>query len=213
MTDSQSVSTARDKRRRELLKVAQRLFLAEGYQGTSVSAIVRAAGVAQGTFYLYFKSKEQVLLHLRGGVLADYLRSFETGLAGPGAADERLVNGLERIYGAVRRSRPLVRVIRQAASGEETEQVWLEGKETLARPLAALIEVGVEDGSFQVDDAAMSAYLTLALFDDLLYEALEYGKPASGRRTLRHGSRFLLRALGSDPARVEALVPLPARGR
>jgi len=45
-------------RRQQLLQVAEELSLESGYGKTSVSRIVKTAGVAQGTFYLYFASKE-----------------------------------------------------------------------------------------------------------------------------------------------------------
>jgi hypothetical protein len=45
-------------RRQQLLHVAEELSLESGYGKTSVSRIVKTAGVAQGTFYLYFASKE-----------------------------------------------------------------------------------------------------------------------------------------------------------
>ncbi len=186
------------------------MFLSEGYSSTSVSAIVRAAGVAQGTFYLYFKNKEQILVHLRTEVLRDYIASFEAGRQRRPAekADARLVDGLGEIFKSVKRHRDLVRVFREATSGEQTERLWIEGRETFASPFAELIQEGVDDGSFQTDDPRITAHLGLAVFDDLLYEALEYGKPASGRQTLIHGTRFLLRALGSPAARVDELVPL-----
>lgn len=42
-----------EERRRELIACAQTLFYTKGYEGTSVSDIVNAVGVAQGTFYYY----------------------------------------------------------------------------------------------------------------------------------------------------------------
>jgi len=199
-------------RRQDVLAAARRLFVARGYKDTSVAAIVREAGVAQGTFYLYFRSKEHVLARMRADVLADYVSAFQSGAGGAGGSDAALVRGLERINRAVKRHRDLLRVFRQAASGEETEQVWLEGRETLARPLARLIEGGVAEGRLAVDDPRLAAHLVLALFDNLLYEAVAYRKPASSRRTLTHASRFMLRALGAAEERVEELVPLGRGG-
>lgn len=213
MTDSQSQSktsrrNAPRNRRGDLLKAARRLFLAEGYRRTSVSAIVRAAGVAQGTFYLYFKSKEQVMAVLRVEVLEDYVASFVDGLGGAGLTDERLVAGVTMVFEAVCRQRALVRVIRQAATGEQTERVWIEGRETMARPLATLLEQGVKDGSFHIDDPLMSAHLVMTVLDDLLYEAVEYGRPADGPTTLVHACRFVLRGLGAAPGRIDEIVSL-----
>jgi AcrR family transcriptional regulator len=43
-----------------ILEGAERLFGQQGFHATSVSDITREAGVAQGTFYLYFDSKEAI---------------------------------------------------------------------------------------------------------------------------------------------------------
>ena len=48
-------------RRKEILDAAVRLFEEKGYDDTAVSDIVKKVGVAQGTFYYHFKSKEEVL--------------------------------------------------------------------------------------------------------------------------------------------------------
>lgn len=57
--------TARGRRTRDkLLRASESLFGARGFHGTSVVDITRTAGVAQGTFYLYFESKEEVFRQL-----------------------------------------------------------------------------------------------------------------------------------------------------
>src|SRR4051794_34909474 len=43
-----------------LLRAASGVFAARGYQGTTVGAITEAASTAHGTFYLYFRNKEDV---------------------------------------------------------------------------------------------------------------------------------------------------------
>lgn len=48
-------------RRNELINAAEELILIHGYDQTSVSDIVKKVGVAQGTFYHYFKSKDDVI--------------------------------------------------------------------------------------------------------------------------------------------------------
>jgi AcrR family transcriptional regulator len=48
-------------RQAELMDAAQELFMILGYQQTTVSTIVKKVGVAQGTFYYYFASKEAIL--------------------------------------------------------------------------------------------------------------------------------------------------------
>jgi len=50
-----------DERKDEFLETAQQLFFAQGYDQTSVDAIIRKMGLSKGTFYYYFESKEDLL--------------------------------------------------------------------------------------------------------------------------------------------------------
>ncbi len=214
MTDSQSVTDRassrrkdrRRNRRKQLIAASRKLFLKKGFGETSVSAIVAAAGVAQGTFYLYFDSKADVLLYMRAEVLEDYLGSFQGAMEGDAPADERLVAGIRAIQEAVNRHRAIIRVFREATTSDELSRVWVAGREALAVPLARLVEQGVSDGSFRVQDAQMSAMITLSLYDDLLYEAYEYNKPAGPEETFRASVAFVLRGLGVEGRRIDAIL-------
>ena len=62
VTESRTLSEA--ERRQQILKAARAVFDEKGYESATVSDIVRRAGVAQGTFYLYFPSKKDVVVGL-----------------------------------------------------------------------------------------------------------------------------------------------------
>lgn len=48
-------------RKKEIIKVAYELFITKGYENTSVDEIIAKAGIAKGTYYYHFESKEQIL--------------------------------------------------------------------------------------------------------------------------------------------------------
>lgn len=50
-----------DERRNEILDTAQRLFYEKGYEKCTVNDILKEVAIAKGTFYYYFKSKEEVM--------------------------------------------------------------------------------------------------------------------------------------------------------
>ena len=52
-------------RRGELLQAARQVFERDGYHGTTVSAVVQAAGLSQGAFYLYFADKKGIFAALQ----------------------------------------------------------------------------------------------------------------------------------------------------
>lgn len=48
-------------RKKELIKIAYELFITKGYENTSVDEIILKAGIAKGTYYYHFASKEEML--------------------------------------------------------------------------------------------------------------------------------------------------------
>lgn len=51
-------------KRRQILDGAREVFRAKGYEGASMDAIAKAAGVSKGTLYVYFTNKDELFEHL-----------------------------------------------------------------------------------------------------------------------------------------------------
>lgn len=68
-------------RRAELMNAAQRLFLQNGVDLTSIEQITDGADVAKGTFYLHFASKDDVLLALRDRFIREFLEELKKAIA------------------------------------------------------------------------------------------------------------------------------------
>lgn len=79
-----------DFRRRQILDAARQSFVRDGIAGTTVAGIALSAGLAKGTVYLYFKSKEEILRHLLTDDLAEFHELTVPIPEGPGSLDERL---------------------------------------------------------------------------------------------------------------------------
>jgi len=68
-------------RRQAILKAAMKVFAQRGYAAATIRTIAREAHIAQGTIYLYFSSKRDILLALYRSMI---LESFEELLVRPG---------------------------------------------------------------------------------------------------------------------------------
>lgn len=55
------ITKEHDERRSEILDIAEKLFHIKGYDKCTINDILKEVGIAKGTFYHYFKSKEEVL--------------------------------------------------------------------------------------------------------------------------------------------------------
>jgi TetR/AcrR family fatty acid metabolism transcriptional regulator len=79
-----------DEKRRRILQAAVRVFARKGYFASRVADIARRAGVADGTIYLYFRSKEDILVSLFDEVMASHLGRLRSELKGRKGAPARL---------------------------------------------------------------------------------------------------------------------------
>ncbi len=60
-------------RRAEILEAAQRIFLAEGYQGATIRKIADEVGVSSTALYMHFPDKDQILLEICDGAINEML--------------------------------------------------------------------------------------------------------------------------------------------
>ena len=68
------VDENKKKKKEALFNTAYELFTTKGINATAISDIVEKAGVAKGTFYLYFKDKYDIKNNLPLSRLMNYLR-------------------------------------------------------------------------------------------------------------------------------------------
>lgn len=78
-------------RKREIMDMAAKLFMSRGYEETSINLIVNQLGVAKGTFYHYFQSKEEIL----EAILEDYLSKYADWISA--TVNEDSMNAYEKL--------------------------------------------------------------------------------------------------------------------
>ncbi|MCC6995860.1 MAG: TetR/AcrR family transcriptional regulator [Deltaproteobacteria bacterium] len=110
-------------RRAQVLAVARRVFAERGYHATSVADIIEAAGIARGTFYLYFVSKRSIfdeLLDNLFSLLTAVLRRVDMT---PGAPPplEQMRDNMDRILGVLDDNRDLTRILMREAVGLDAD--------------------------------------------------------------------------------------------
>jgi len=99
-----------DKRER-ILDAAVRVFAKKGFHATRVSEVAKAAGVADGTIYLYFKSKDELLVSLFEDRVERLLKFLQTELPASATASEKLKRIIELQLGLLEGERDLAEVI------------------------------------------------------------------------------------------------------
>jgi AcrR family transcriptional regulator len=107
-------------RREQLLSAAREVLAQNGYERTTVSSIASKASVAQGTFYLYFPSKEAL-----PGAIAEQMCSAMGDIASDAATAGSFDDGLEQlVYGSFQVADDFSDVLLIANRGIELCEDW-----------------------------------------------------------------------------------------
>ena len=78
-------------KRRQILDAAVKVFARKGYFTARVSDVASSAGVADGTIYLYFKNKEDIIVSLFADVLERHLARAKEEIAGARTPRDKLL--------------------------------------------------------------------------------------------------------------------------
>ncbi|MDR3687100.1 MAG: TetR/AcrR family transcriptional regulator [Coriobacteriia bacterium] len=160
-----------DVRRDELLDTALSLFLECGYERTSVEHITAAVGVAKGTFYHYFATKQELLEQLVGRFTDELFVEAEQAISQvDGSAIDRLRAffvassqiKLGRKNETLMLTRPLFMPENQLLLSRMMEG-WIDQ----TRPIVlSIIQQGCAEGTFHVPDPEAMAEVWLSLWFD-----------------------------------------------
>ncbi len=149
----------RESRRASVLVVARQVFSEKGYSATSIDDLIEAAGIARGTFYLYFESKRAIFDELLDGLLISLRALVHRVDVAAGAAPPilQLEATVERILQTLRDNRDVARILLREAVGIDAH---VDGKlhDFYGRLLAMIvsaIETGKTMGIVRANDPAV----------------------------------------------------------
>ena len=161
-----------DKRRR-ILDAAVSVFAQSGFYNAKVSQIAKEAGVADGTIYLYFKNKEDILIQVFIDAMDDILHLQEDASAEISDPIERLRTFIHVHLASVAGSRARAEVItvelRQSSKFMHNTDMKPFGR--YLAMIARIVEDGVRSGVFAPSsDARLIARALFGAVDELALE-------------------------------------------
>jgi len=139
-------------KRRQILDAAVGVFAQKGYFTARVSDIAQLAGVADGTIYLYFKNKEDIIVSLFADVLERHLDRAKQEIAAARAPREKLL-AIARHHLAALSERRDVAILFQTELRQSTLMSRLSSRELRSYfdLLSKVIEGGQAQGVFRAD--------------------------------------------------------------
>jgi AcrR family transcriptional regulator len=157
-----------DVRREQLLNAAETVLVREGLRSTTVADVAVEAGVAKGTTYLYFRSKDELIAALRARYLERFIAALTGDLDAPAAA--RLDAVVLGLFGVAVEHHDLHHALFHEAGFSEAD-AFVAVRDLLEQILAS----GSEDGELAVDDVATTASFLLHGIHGALVDAMHPG--------------------------------------
>lgn len=190
-----------DARRTELVNAALGLFAEKGVASTTVSDIVGRAGVAQGTFYLYFESKNEIINAVVGRLTDGAVESIVAAL---GREDLGVLEKIEAMAHALveMSDEPheieLMRFFHRAENAAVHDRFARSINDRITPLLADVIRLGIAEGLFVSDiEPARTASFVLGGLQTLESDFFSAEGSAESVHALE---AFVLRGLGySEP--------------
>ena len=163
-----------DERKNEILDVAESLFISKGYDNTTINDMLNVMGIARGTLYYHYKSKEEVL----DGIIVR--RSTTGAIAAEAIADNNTLSALEKMFKIMLAQKPaneqqqqLVTALENVGNAQMFQKSLNEIILRLAPILGKVIEQGNKEGVFNTPYAQDSAEILLAtahtIFDNVQF--------------------------------------------
>ena len=195
-TTATRAAARRESRRGALLDAASDLFMRKGVAASSVDDIVAAAGVAKGTFYLYFRTKDDAINAVAERVVDGVVQAFEAAAAATGRSPVERLLALGRSVGQVGadpRERELMDIYHRpenrAIHDRLTERILARAGTTVE----SIVADGIAAGQFEGQDPHLAAGFVLATFTSL-HDLV--GNEADVSVVAAELNAFILRGLG-----------------
>ena len=158
-----------EKRKLELMQIAYKMFISNGYENTSVDEIIEKAGIAKGTYYYYFESKEQTLEEVIGMMIEQEAENARQILDAPIPIPQKIVAIISAFQPA-----PEEHTIEGALMHPENivmhEKVHRRLLDRVIPILTEVVDEGVREGIFACEDIPRRVRMLMVLSSDTFDE-------------------------------------------
>lgn len=174
-----SAALPKNERRQQILSVAREVFAKRGYHQTTIDDIVAHAGVARGTFYLYFEDKRAVfsdLIDRFAGQLSVAIVRIVTDDPGRSVI-EQVRENIRAIIGTALADRAMTKILFTDAVGIDPafDRKLQTFYDTVVQLLTESLKDGQALGIVADGEPRVLAYLTIGALKELLYQAVTLG--------------------------------------
>jgi len=166
--------------REAILSAAEQVFDASGYSAATMEAVAREAGIAKGSIYNYFESKQDLFRQLYDSVVSVTMSDVAADLGKAKSAAEKLSRLLDFRFGRLAHMHRIGRLVLEfyavaaRQSGDrEIAALHVEHYKAVRDLIESVLQHGIRDGEFRTEiDVPTGAKLILGMLDGILVQSI-----------------------------------------
>ncbi len=165
-------------RRQQILTVARDVFARRGYHAAKIDDIVAAAGIARGTFYLYFEDKRAIFEEIVDRTMARLGMVIErVDVASPKSVAEQVRDQIRRIFHILLEDRATTKILLSDALGVDPafDRKLQSFYDEMAKQLEQSLRDGQALGIVRQGDAHLMSWLTMGALKEALSQIVQRG--------------------------------------
>lgn len=171
MTTSTKRQRTDEDRKHQILAAARAVFDEKGYESATVSDVVKRAGVAQGTFYLYFESKRDAVLELSRQPMEEISSRMRAAASVGGTFEELLRGALAMAFQFERANMDVCRMITQARQSSKEAFESSDHMRQMREQMVAMFTKAMDDGEMKRMDPELAMTMFHLVLNGAMAEA------------------------------------------
>ncbi|PEW93254.1 TetR family transcriptional regulator [Bacillus cereus] len=197
-----------EERRKEILETAERLFITKGYTKTTVNDILKEIGIAKGTFYHYFKSKEEVMDEIIMRIIKADVTKAKAIVSNPN------IPVLEKLFRVLMEQSPksgdvkdkMIEQFHQPNNAEMHQKSIAQSIIHLSPVLAEILEQGIAESIFSTPYPQETIELLLSSAQVIFDEGLFQWKPEEMMRRVKAYIKMMEVSVGAKEGSFDYMV-------
>ena len=185
-------------RQKDILRAAREVLAEKGFEATTISEVVARAGVAQGTFYLYFPAKTSLIEALSKEMLEQTLVTVNEAVTQTSTINEAIEAGVRAAFLVAEQYCDVLDIVEMRTGLTHSVAYWEDLYEPYYNMIVELIQQGQETGELDPNvNATLAARMIVGLVEKAADDCFLYRPEINADDYIAEATRFVQRALNN----------------
>jgi len=152
-----------------IMEAAIKVIAKNGFHGAQISKVAKEAGVAEGTIYLYFKNKEDILISIFTQKMDQFVKQVEEEVNKKQSVKEKLYTVVNMHFNQFMHNHYLA-IVTQLELRQSNYELRMKINQNILKPHIDVIDRIIEEG---VEEGVIKPHINIRLMRQMIFGTLD----------------------------------------